>query len=33
MVFTSAGLTGAARVRTRTDEEGSEGEMECVCSL
>ena len=33
IVFTSAGLMGAARVRRRMEEEGREGEMECVCSL
>lgn len=29
----SAGLIDAASVRTRTEELGMEGEMECVCSL
>lgn len=29
----SAGLIGAARERTRTEEDGRLGEMECVCRL
>lgn len=33
MVLTSAGLTGVARVRTRTELEGSWGEMEWVWRL
>ena len=33
MVFTSAGLMGAARVRRRRVVSGIEGEIECLCSL
>lgn len=33
MVLISAGLMGAARDRTRTDEEGIDGEMEWVWTL
>lgn len=33
MVFMSAGFMGEARVRRRRVLDGSEGEMECVCSL
>lgn len=32
-VLMSAGLMGAARVRRRTEEEGTEGEMECLWML
>lgn len=33
IVFTSAGLIGAARARRRTEEDGRLGEMEWVCNL
>lgn len=33
IVFISAGLIGAARDLTRTEDSGIEGDMECVCSL
>lgn len=32
-MFTSAGLMGAASARRSSDEDGSDGLMECVCNL